>query len=631
MKKSASHVFLFSLIVTILLSCSVMAGAASPAEKAQFTSSASTATDITLTWKKIDGVFAYKVYEMKQTGGAIVSRTKDCTATLKGLKPDTEYIFKVRAYTKDENGKTVNGILSDALTVRTKLEDIKNLHFVSASESAIKVGWDKVQNAKHYRIAVAPFGQSTYKSVGRTTDNTFTVSGLDGKTGYKIRVVAVGEDNTSEYVRLPLYCKPAAVKSLKVKDTTHDSITVQWDKVPSATKYYVYASYTEDGKYSLKGSTAKTSFKASFANAGKKYYIKVRAAAENEYQKTNGSFSKPVSATTKNYPFSVSIKSKNIRQGEYVYLSVPHYKNVTWSTSNANVISLSGSRAFAAGKGTATITAKSGNQKTSVTITVGSPVINYMSCVYDYTNSKWVFSNKLNSRCYPASITKLITALVALKYMSVNDTITVGSELNMVESNSSRCGIQKGEKFRLGDLLYGLLLPSGGDAAYTIAVNCARKVSGKPNMGYVEAKNYFVSLMNSYMKSIGATGTHCVNPHGYPVNGHYSTVHDLVLVAKQVLGNPTLKKVTSTSSKYITALTGKGRTWRTTNQLLNRSSGFYSPYAHGLKTGTVNNGYTGIVSAATKNGRTIITVAIGCESFNARYNATHKLYNAYLY
>ncbi len=631
MKKSASHVFLFSLIVTLLLSCSVMAGAASPAEKAQFMSSSSTATDITLTWKKIDGVFAYKVYEMKHSGGAIVSRTKDCTATITGLRPDTEYIFKIRAYTKDENGNTVNGILSDALTVRTKLDNIKNLHFVSASESAIKVGWDKVENAEYYKIAVAPFGQSTYKNVGKTADNTFTVSGLDGKTGYKIRVVAVGSKATSAYTRIPLYCKPAAVKSLKVADTTHDSITVQWVKVPSATKYYVYASYTEDGKYTLKGSTAKTSFKASFVHAGKKYYIKVRAAAENEYQKTNGSLSKPVSATTKNYPFSISIKSKNIRQGEYVYLSVPHYKNVTFSTSNANVISLSGSRAYAAGKGTATVTAKSGNLKTSITITVGSPVISYMSCVYDYTNSRWVFSNKLNSRCYPASITKLITALVALKYMNVNDTITVGSELNMVESNSSRCGIQKGEKFRLGDLLYGLLLPSGGDAAYTIAVNCARKVSGNPNMGYVEAKNYFVSLMNSYMKSIGATGTHCVNPHGYPVNGHYSTVHDLVLVAKQVLNNPTLKTVTSTSSKYVTALTGKGRTWRTTNQLLNRSSGFYSPYAHGMKTGTVETNYTGIVSAATKNGRTIITVAIGCESFNARYNATHKLYNAYLY
>ncbi|MGN1442925.1 MAG: fibronectin type III domain-containing protein, partial [Acutalibacteraceae bacterium] len=614
----------------LLFSCCVAAGAASSDEKVQFTSFSSTSSSVTLSWEKADGAVGYKVYEFQNDIASTVKKTAGCSMTITGLKPDTEYIFKVRSYTKDKNGNTVNGALSDALTVRTRLEDIQNLRFVSASQTAIKIGWDKVEKAEYYRISVAPFGQSSYKNVGKTTDNSFTVSGLDGKTGYKIRVVAAGNKNTSAYTRISLYTKPAAVRSVKAVSNDYSSITLQWDKTSAATRYYVYASETKDGKYTLKGATDKTTFKASFNSAGKKYYIKVRAAAQNEYQNTLGSFSDIISASTKAYPFSISIKSKSIRQGEYIYLSVPHYKNVEWTSSNTNVISLKGSRAYAASTGTATITAKSGSRKTSVKITVGAPVVSYMSCVYDYTNDKMVFSNKLNSRCYPASITKLITALVALKYMSVNDTITVGSELNLVESNSSRCGIQKGEKFRLGDLLYGLLLPSGGDAAYSIAVNCARKVSKNQNMGYVEAKNYFVSLMNSYMKSIGATGTHCVNPHGYPVNGHYSTVHDLVLVAKQVLKNPTLKTVTATSSKYIKALTGKGRTWNTTNQLLNRSSSYYSPYAHGLKTGTVANNYTGIVSAATKNGRTIITVAVGCESFDARYKATHKLYNAYL-
>lgn len=630
MKKLYSRVLFLSLIMTLMFSVSVCAASDTPAGKAQFTSFSATASSATLEWKKIDGVVAYKVYQIKDGKGTIVKRTADCSAEITGLSPDTEYVFRVRGYTKDKDGNTVNGVLSDPITVKTKLGDIQNLHFISATESSITVGWNKVENAEYYKIAFAPFGQSTYKTVGKTTATSFTVKELDGKTGYKIRVVAVGKQNTSGYLRLPLYTKPAAVTSLKVTKTTCESVTVQWDKAPSATKYYIYASYTKDGKYSLKGTTTKTSYTIGFKYAEKKYFIKVRAAAESDYQKTAGAYSSPVSATTKPYPFTISLTSKSIRQGEYLYLSIPHYKNVEWTTSNAKVISLKGSRAYAASTGTATITAKSGSRKTSVKVTVGAPVVSYMSCVYDYTNSKWIFSNKLTSRCYPASITKLITALVALKYMSVNDTITVGSELNMVESMSSRCGIQRGEKFRLGDLLYGLLLPSGGDAAYTIAVNCARKVSGKPNMGYVEAKNYFVSLMNSYMKSIGATGTHCVNPHGYPVDGHYSTVGDLVLVAKQVLKNPTLKAITSTSSKYVKALTGTGRTWRTTNQLLNRSSGFYSPYAHGMKTGTVNDNYTGIVSVATKNGRTIITVAIGCESFNARYNATHKLYNAYL-
>ncbi|MGN1194571.1 MAG: fibronectin type III domain-containing protein, partial [Acutalibacteraceae bacterium] len=512
-----------------------------------------------------------------------------------------------------------------------KLKDITNLRLVSAGSDSIKVAWDKVDKAEYYKVSVAVSGQSEYKDVAKTSKCTYTLKNLNGKTGYKIRVVAVVSGNRSERESITLYTKPGEVKGLKATKSTYNSVTLSWNEAAGANKYYIYACKTADGKYSLKGTTSKTSFTASLNSAGTKYYFKIRAAVETKNQKTLGTYGKTVSASTKAYPFEISLKSPNIRKGEYIYLSVPHYKNVQWTSSDTNVISLSGSRAFAASTGTATVTASCGGKKTSVKITVSAAVINYMSCVYDYTAGKWVFSNRMYDRCYPASITKLITALVALKYMSVNDTIYVGSELNLVESNSSRCGIQMGEKFRLGDLLYGMLLPSGGDAAYTIAVNCARKVSGKPNMGYVEAKNYFVSLMNSYMKSLGAVGTHCVNPHGYPVNGHYSTPYDLVLVAKQVLKNPTLKTITSTRAKYVTALTGKGRSWYSTNQLLNPSSSFYSPYAHGMKTGTVNNGYTGIVSAATKNGRTIITVAIGCESFNARYNATHKLYNAYLY
>ena len=253
-----------------------------------------------------------------------------------------------------------------------------------------------------------------------------------------------------------------------------------------------------------------------------------------------------------------------------------------------------------------------------------------MSAVYDYTDDQYVFEQNINKRCYPASITKLITALVALKYMDPYDTIVVGSELNLVESNASVCGLRKGEKFRLKDILYGLLLPSGGDAAYTIAVNCARKASGNPNMGYRDASKYFADLMTKYVRSIGGTGTNCVNPHGYPRSNHYSTVHDLMLIANKVLDNDLLRTITSTKSKYITALTGRGRTWSTTNSLLKTSSAYYYPYAHGMKTGTVNPGYTGIIAVATKNGRTIITIVIGCPTYNSRYDNTHKLLKAYL-
>ena len=192
-KKPSSHILLLSFVLTFLLTFSFAAGAAeadSPGEKAQFTSFSSTATGITLSWKENDEAVGYKLYEIKDGKGSLVKKTADCSARLTELTPDTEYLFRVRAYTKDTDGNTVNGILSDVLTVRTKLGDIGNLHFIAASDSAIKVGWNKV------KVAVASFGQSTYKTVGTTTNDSFTVKELDGKTGYKIRVVAVSDKNT---------------------------------------------------------------------------------------------------------------------------------------------------------------------------------------------------------------------------------------------------------------------------------------------------------------------------------------------------------------------------------------------------------------------------------------------------
>ena len=105
----------------------------------------------------------------------------------------------------------------------------------------------------------------------------------------------------------------------------------------------------------------------------------------------------------------------------------------------------------------------------------------------------------------------------------------------------------------------------------------------------------------------------------------------MILVAKQILKTPILAKITSTPYKYVTSLSGNGRGWGTTNQLINSRSGYYCRYAHGLKTGTVETNYTNVMSAATKDGKTIITAVFGCKSFNARYDATWKLYRNYLY
>ena len=424
------------------------------------------------------------------------------------------------------------------------------------------------------------------------------------------------------------YTTPSKANKPVFVSNTAESVTLKWNPVGKANLYSVYVSSEKDGTYKRVAQIKGTQYTYIKKTPNTAYFFRIAAVIKNSEQSVLGEKSEALKASVGNLKITVPEK---IRKGEYPEIKVPGYDDkVSWYSTNRDVIRYRNDRLYAVGSGETTLTAVYKKGKASVKVTVLPSPVSCMASVFDVTNDKYIFERDINAKAYPASITKLITALVTLEHMSVDDIIVVGNELNMVEPLSSRCNIQRGEKFRLGDILYGLLLPSGGDAAYTIAVNCARKVSGKPNMGYVDAKNYFVKMMNEYVKSIGGTGTHCVNPHGYPVDNHYSSVHDLVLIGRKVLENPTLKKITSTSYRYVTSLTGQGHSWSTTNSLIINGAYYYSPYAHGMKTGTVDDYYTGIMSAATKDGRTIITVAIGCKSYNARYNATHALYDAYL-
>lgn len=630
MKKLYKSLFLVLSLCTMLFCFSFLISAADLSAP-KITAVSAGDTSVTISWKKIKKIAGYRVYQ-KAVGAKkfkYVDSTKATTFTVDELSPDTDYEFRVRVYIRNEDGDKEYGPYCEVFTAKTKLSKPANLAFVKATADSITVSWDKVEGAKNYKVVYGISGKDGYKTAGTTTDTTLKIENLSSEHRYKIKVMARKEGNRSSYSSLiRLYTVPPQATAPRVKSKDGGSVTLEWDQVGKANLYYVYVASSIDGKYKKAGSTTETTFTCVKKTPKTAYYFKIVPLIKTDYQRTKGKASEPIKAKTGNITIEVP---ETVHKGEYPEIYVPYYNSkVKWSSSDKSVIRISDSRLYAKGTGTVTLTAKYKDFKAKVKVKVTSPTVSYMSAVYNVTDKEYIFKNKINKRCYPASITKLITALVALKYMDEDDIIVVGSELNMVEAYSSRCEIQRGEKFRLKDLLYGLLLPSGGDAAYTIAVNCARKVSGNPNMSYTAAKNYFVSLMNKYMKSIGATGTNCVNPHGYPVKGHYSTVHDLVLVARKVLKNDTLREITSTPYKYVKSLTGQSHSWGTTNSLIASYAYYYSPYAHGMKTGTVNDEYTGIISAATKNGKTIITVVIGCESYNARYDATHKLLRTYL-
>lgn len=150
---------------------------------------------------------------------------------------------------------------------------------------------------------------------------------------------------------------------------------------------------------------------------------------------------------------------------------------------------------------------------------------------FDITKGTVLYSSNLHKKLYPASTTKILTAYLALKYGNRTDTITISKNATVFPAGASLAHLKEGDQITLEELLYGLLLPSGNDAAVAIA----EYISGS-----VEE---FANLMNSEAYSLGATNSHFVNPHGLHDDNHYTTAYDLYLIFNECLKQEQFVKV----------------------------------------------------------------------------------------
>ncbi|MEY8352157.1 D-alanyl-D-alanine carboxypeptidase [Lachnospiraceae bacterium 54-53] len=179
------------------------------------------------------------------------------------------------------------------------------------------------------------------------------------------------------------------------------------------------------------------------------------------------------------------------------------------------------------------------------------------AAVFGLTDKTVLFARNPFERLYPASITKTMTALVALKYGDLSDEVTVTADSVIKESGATLCGIKPGDKLTMEQLLYGLMLPSGNDAGAAIAVHMA---------GGVEQ---FSQMMNDEAVKLGATGTHFVNPHGLNDEDHYTTAYDLYLIFNEALKYPEFRKIIGTKEYTAAYQDGAGKpvnaAWKGTN------------------------------------------------------------------
>lgn len=252
--------------------------------------------------------------------------------------------------------------------------------------------------------------------------------------------------------------------------------------------------------------------------------------------------------------------------------------------------------------------------------------------VYDLTAHKLLYvSGWLDAPVEPASITKLFTAYVALQYVPAETVLTVGEEVTWIDPGSSRANLEQGNRLTVAMCIQAMMIPSGNDAAYTLAVNIGRVIAGNPILPAREAYTAFVAEMNRMAWDLGMQGSTFVNPDGNNASGHRTTMGDLLLIAKLAMEIPLIRQAGATAELEVTLLSGQTLRWRNSNLLLHReTSPFYCADAIGLKTGSTATAGKCLISAFEQGDRILLICVMGCPTNEDRYIDTLALYDLFI-
>ena len=241
------------------------------------------------------------------------------------------------------------------------------------------------------------------------------------------------------------------------------------------------------------------------------------------------------------------------------------------------------------------------------------------SGVFNLTTKDVLYAQNIYAKMYPASTTKILTAYVALKYGDLNGIYTVSENAADQASDSSVCNLKAGEQLSLQQLLYGLLLRSGNDAAIVIAEGISGDVSS------------FAELMNKEAKMLGATDSNFVNANGLQDENHYTTVYDLYLIFQAAIQNPTFVDIIHTTEYTVDYLDPNGmsiqQVWTSTNKyLMGTETAPDGITVIGGKTGTTNDaGYCLVLLSNNAAGDQIVSIVMKADCRNNLYYYMNEL------
>lgn len=221
--------------------------------------------------------------------------------------------------------------------------------------------------------------------------------------------------------------------------------------------------------------------------------------------------------------------------------------------------------------------------------------------VMDADTGTVLYGKNMNQQYYPASITKILTALIVLERCDLDELVTFShDDVYNVEAGSSSAGIDEGDVLTVRDCLYALMLASANESANALACHIST------------SREEFAKLMNEKAESLGCTGSHFANPSGLNDENHYTTARDMALIAREAIKNPEFLTINGTRSYQLapTKRTPEGGYVANHHKMLNKNEAVFYPGAFAGKTGYTTLAGNTLVTCAKKNGMTLIAVVL---------------------
>lgn len=244
--------------------------------------------------------------------------------------------------------------------------------------------------------------------------------------------------------------------------------------------------------------------------------------------------------------------------------------------------------------------------QTAVNVDEEEPNLNSRECiVIDRKSKRVIFGKQENKRVAMASTTKIMTAIVVIENTNLEEEVIVSAKAGGI--GGSRLGLKKNDKVSVRNLLYGLMLCSGNDAAIALAEHVGESVEG------------FAEKMNAKAKELNLQNTHFVTPHGLDNPEHYTTAYELALITDYAMNNEIFAKIVGTKSATV-LINGYPKNINNTNELLGNLEG-----VKGVKTGFTNNAGRCLVTCTNRNNFEIITVVLGADTKKFRTEDSIKL------